>query len=65
MAGLIAATSPLPESAALHNCVVQTTRGCAARPCERSAELASGRRSSMHGEFLQLPGSFRAIITPA
>ena len=56
MTGLIAATSPLPESAAFHNCVVQATRGCAARPCERSAELASGRPSSMHGEFLRVPG---------
>jgi hypothetical protein len=55
MTGLIAATSPLRESAALHNCVVQTTRGCAARPCERSAELASGRRSSMQGSSCNCP----------
>ncbi len=56
MTGLIAATSPLPESTAFHNGVIQATRGCAARPCERSAEFASGRPSSMHGEFLRVPG---------
>ena len=55
MTGLIAATSPLPESTAFHNRVIQATRGCAARPCERSAELASARPSSMHGEFLRVP----------
>ena len=33
-------------------CVVQA-RGCTAMPCERSAELASGWRSLMHGKFLQ------------
>jgi hypothetical protein len=31
MTGLIVATSPLPESAALHNCVVQAIRGSARR----------------------------------
>ena len=36
-------------------CVIQATRGCAARPCERSAESASGRPSSMPGEFLRVP----------
>ena len=42
MTGLIAATSPLPESTAFHNGVIQATRGCAARP-------ASGRRNLLPG----------------
>ena len=36
MTGLIAATSPLPESTAFHNGVIQATRGCAARPCDHA-----------------------------
>ena len=55
MTGLIAATSPLPESTAFHNRVIQATGGWVARPCERSAESASARPSSMPGEFLRVP----------
>ena len=34
---------------------LQAARGCAARPCERSAELASGRRSSITGSSCNCP----------
>ena len=59
MTGLIAATSPLPESAAFHN-------GVTGRPRLRSEALRAlggiGFRAAFldHGEFLQLPGSGRS-----
>ena len=50
MTGLIAATSPLPESTAFHNGVIQATRGCAARP-------AIGRRNLLPRGLLRCTGS--------
>jgi hypothetical protein len=73
MTGLIAATSPLPESAAFHNGVTgrprlrsESLRAVTGRPRLRSESLRAlggiGFRAAFldHGEFLQLPGSGRS-----